>query len=170
MSDEAIRQAAIFVGGKGRGSAKSPATRRNPCCRSPMAARFSSLLEAVERHGYEDILLLAGYLADKVEAIYQGRRVGEARVRVLREPTPLGTAGALTLARDQLEDRFLMLNGDALFDVNLRALECKARVRARSRRSRCALSRRRPLRPRNRPRWPRRRISREGFCTAQGQA
>jgi D-glycero-D-manno-heptose 1,7-bisphosphate phosphatase len=41
----------------------------------------------------------------------------------LRETVPLGTAGALTIARDALDPRFLMMNGDAFFDINLRALE-----------------------------------------------
>ena len=42
---------------------------------------------------------------------------------MLREPVPLGTAGALTVAREALDPRFLMMNGDAFFDINLRALE-----------------------------------------------
>jgi len=44
-------------------------------------------------------------------------------VRVMREPVPLGTAGALTVAREALDPRFLLMNGDAFFDINLRALE-----------------------------------------------
>ncbi len=51
------------------------------------------------------------------------RRIGGATIRVLVEKAPLGTAGALTVARETLDSRFLMMNGDALFDINLRALE-----------------------------------------------
>ena len=83
----------------------------------------------IERHGYSDIVLLAGHLGGQVEAAYQGRRVGGARIRVLRELEPLGTAGALTIARDILDPAFLMMNGDALFDINLRELERTARQR-----------------------------------------
>ena len=35
------------------------------------------LLEMIERHGYEDILLLGGYLGEVLEAAYDGRRIGE---------------------------------------------------------------------------------------------
>ena len=63
------------------------------------------------------------YLGEVLEAAYDGCRIGEATIRVLREPVPLGTAGALTVAREALDPRFLMMNGDALFDINLRALE-----------------------------------------------
>src|SRR5215472_1478637 len=41
------------------------------------------------------------------------------------EPQPAGTGGALWHARDQLEDRFFLLNGDSWFDINLLALACQ---------------------------------------------
>ena len=85
------------------------------------------LLEMIERHGYDDILLLGGYLGEVLEAAYDGRRIGGATMRVLREKAPLGTAGALTIARETLDPRFLMMNGDAFFDINLRALEQASR-------------------------------------------
>jgi Nucleotidyl transferase len=47
---------------------------------------------------------------------------------VFCEEAPLGTAGALLSARHALDDDFPMMNGDALFDVNLRALEVSARA------------------------------------------
>ena len=45
------------------------------------------------------------------------------------EQAPLGTGGALTIARPVLIERFLLMNGDAMFDINLRALEQAARQR-----------------------------------------
>src|SRR5262249_12621862 len=51
-----------------------------------------------------------------------GRTFGTARVRVLVEPKPRGTAGALISALDILDPRFILLNGDSLFDINIRAL------------------------------------------------
>jgi mannose-1-phosphate guanylyltransferase len=36
-----------------------------------------------------------------------------------REPEPLGTVGAITLLEDQLDDSFLMLNGDLITDLDL---------------------------------------------------
>jgi D-glycero-D-manno-heptose 1,7-bisphosphate phosphatase len=123
MSGAAIRQALILVGGKG--TRLGAITRTVPKPMLPIADRpfLDYLLEMIERYGYEDILLLAGHLGEAVEAAYEGRRIGEATVRVLRETVPLGTAGALTVARDALDPGFLMMNGDAFFDINLRALE-----------------------------------------------
>jgi dTDP-glucose pyrophosphorylase/histidinol phosphatase-like enzyme len=124
MSGAAIRQAVILAGGKG--TRLGAITQTIPKPMLPIAGDrpfLDYLLEMIERHGYRDILLLGGYLGDVLETAYDGRRIGNAIVRVLREPAPLGTAGALTIARESLDPRFLMMNGDAFFDVNLRALE-----------------------------------------------
>jgi dTDP-glucose pyrophosphorylase/histidinol phosphatase-like enzyme len=124
MSGAAIRQAVILAGGKG--TRLGAITQAIPKPMLPIAGDrpfLDYLLEMIERHGYNDILLLGGYLGEVLEAAYDGRRIGNAVVRVLREPAPLGTAGALTIARELLDPRFLMMNGDAFFDINLRALE-----------------------------------------------
>jgi D-glycero-D-manno-heptose 1,7-bisphosphate phosphatase len=127
MSGAAIRQAVILVGGKG--SRLGAITQAIPKPLLPIAGRpfLDYLIETVERHGYEDILLLAGYLGEAVERGYDRRQIGGATIRVMREEVPLGTAGALTVARDALDSRFLMMNGDAFFDINLRALEDASR-------------------------------------------
>jgi len=123
MSGGAIRQAVILAGGKG--TRLGEITRKVPKPMLPIADRpfLDYLIEMIERHGYEDILLLGGYLGEVLEAAYDGRRIGGATIRVMRENAPLGTAGALTVAGDALDPRFLMMNGDAFFDINLRALE-----------------------------------------------
>jgi dTDP-glucose pyrophosphorylase/histidinol phosphatase-like enzyme len=124
MSGGAIRQAVILAGGKG--TRLGAITQTIPKPMLPIAGDrpfLDYLLEMIDRHGYRDILLLGGYLGDVLETAYDGRRIGGATIRVLRESTPLGTAGALTIARESLDPRFLMMNGDAFFDVNLRALE-----------------------------------------------
>jgi dTDP-glucose pyrophosphorylase/histidinol phosphatase-like enzyme len=124
MSGEAVRQAVILVGGKG--TRLGAITQNIPKPLLPIAGDrpfLDYLVEMIERHGYRDIILLAGYLGEALEAAYGGRKIGGATIRVLRETVPLGTAGALTIARDALDPRFLLMNGDAFFDINLRALE-----------------------------------------------
>jgi len=127
MSDGAIRQAVILAGGKG--TRLGEITREVPKPMLPIGDRpfLDYLIEMIERHGYEDILLLGGYRGEVLEAAYDGRRIGGATTRVMREQAPLGTAGALTVARGALDPRFLMMNGDAFFDINLRALEQASR-------------------------------------------
>ena len=62
-----------------------------------------------------------GHLADGVRSVLgDGSSVG-LRLRYLEEPRPLGTGGALKFAEDLLDERFLMLNGDTLTDLDLTA-------------------------------------------------
>ena len=59
------------------------------------------------------------------------RRRGARRpaIRYIEEPEPLGTAGPVRLAADRglLDDRFMVLNGDVLTDLDLTALSAPAR-------------------------------------------
>jgi dTDP-glucose pyrophosphorylase/histidinol phosphatase-like enzyme len=121
---EPIRQALILAGGRSTRLGAITEAIPKPMLRIAGDKPFIDyLIEMIERHGYEDILLLGGYLGEVLEAAYDGRRIGRATIRVLLEKAPLGTAGALTVARETLDSRFLLMNGDAFFDINLRALE-----------------------------------------------
>jgi len=123
-----MRQAVILVGG--RGTRLGELARDVPKPLVPIAGdtRFLDyLLFNVARHGVEEILLLAGHLAHVVADRYDGARIGGARVHVIAEPAPAGTAGALRYAADRLDEIFLMMNGDSFFAVNYLALETSLR-------------------------------------------
>jgi D-glycero-D-manno-heptose 1,7-bisphosphate phosphatase len=118
-----IKQAVLLVGGRGTRLGSLTANVPKPLLQLAPGLRFLDvILDQFARHGFTDLLLLAGHLGDQVEAIYQGRSVHDASVRVIREPEPAGTAGALTFAAHLLDDWFLMANGDSFLDINLRAL------------------------------------------------
>ena len=107
MSGGAIRQAVVLAGGKG--TRLGAITQNIPKPMLPIAGGrpfLDFLLEMIERHGYDDIVLLGGYLGEVLAAAYDGRRIGGATVRVLLEKAPLGTAGALTIAREDARSPF----------------------------------------------------------------
>jgi D-glycero-D-manno-heptose 1,7-bisphosphate phosphatase len=121
-----IKQAVLLVGGRGTRLGSLTANVPKPLLEIAPGLRFLDvILNQVARHGFTDIVLLAGHLGDQVEALYQGRSVLSASVRVVREPAPAGTAGGLTFAAHLLDDWFLLSNGDSFFDINLRALTKK---------------------------------------------
>ena len=64
------------------------------------------------------MICLAGYRAEDVQS-WASNRVSGPKIKVIAEAEPMGTAGALTAIRDQLDDEFLLLNGDSIFDINL---------------------------------------------------
>ena len=116
-----VRQCVILLGGLG--TRLGEYTRKTPKPLLPVAGRpFVDILiwEALRR-GFEDILLLAGYRSEVVEAYAKNlafRLPEGARVRVSVEAEPLGTGGALVQSAHLLDDRFLLINGDTWFDFN----------------------------------------------------
>jgi D-glycero-D-manno-heptose 1,7-bisphosphate phosphatase len=109
----------------GRGTRLGDLARDTPKPLLPIVGdrRFLDfLLENIARHGVSEIILLAGHMGDQVQRRYHDARIRGATVKVVIEPAPAGTAGALTYARDMLDDVFLMSNGDSFVDVNYIAL------------------------------------------------
>lgn len=117
-----LRQAVFLVGGLGTRLKDHTKNAPKPLLEVGGRPFIEYLLDEAARHGFTDIVLLAGHLGDQVEALYQGRNWRGARIRVLREPEPLGTGGALRFALPELAPAFVMSNGDSFFDINLRAL------------------------------------------------
>ena len=118
-----MRQAVILVGG--RGTRLGALAKDSPKPLMPIAGdkRFLDyLVEYFARHGVQEILLLAGHLGEQVAARFDGVTVLGARISVIQEPAPAGTAGALRYVSDRLDPLFFMTNGDSLIDFNLLAL------------------------------------------------
>jgi D-glycero-D-manno-heptose 1,7-bisphosphate phosphatase len=81
------------------------------------------LLWHAKRHGFRRILLLAGHRAARVAELAPalGHEHG-LTIEVVVEPQPLGTGGALRNALERLDERFILMNGDSLLDVNWLAM------------------------------------------------
>jgi mannose-1-phosphate guanylyltransferase len=114
-------QAVILVGGEG--TRLRPLTTGVPKPIVTFVDRpfMAYMLQWLAGHGVDDVIMACGFLPDAVEAaLGDGSQYG-VRLRYLQEPEPRGTAGALKFAEDLLDDRFLMLNGDVLTDVDVGA-------------------------------------------------
>jgi mannose-1-phosphate guanylyltransferase len=114
-------QALILAGGAG--TRLRPLTSTVPKPVVALAGRpfIVYMLDWLRRHGVDDVILSCGFLAEGVERVLgDGARFG-VRLRYLHEPQPLGTGGALKYAEALLDERFFMLNGDLLCDIDLTA-------------------------------------------------
>jgi mannose-1-phosphate guanylyltransferase len=119
-------QAIVLVGGEG--TRLRPLTETVPKPAVPLVDRplLTYMVEWLARHGVDEVVLACGFMPDKLrEALGDGERTG-ARIRYVAEPSPLGTAGAIRFADDELSgglgERFVALNGDLLTDLDLTAL------------------------------------------------
>jgi mannose-1-phosphate guanylyltransferase len=114
-------QAVILVGGEG--TRLRPLTSTVPKPVVPLVDRplMAYMLEWLKGHGVEDVVMLMGYLATALRNVLgDGSQYG-LRIRYVEEPEPRGTGGALKFAESLLDERFLMLNGDVLTDLDLGA-------------------------------------------------
>jgi len=112
-------QALILAGGEG--TRLRPLTSTVPKPVVPLVDRplISYMLEWLTRHGIDDVVMSCGFLASGVRNVLGDGSAFNMRLRFVEEPEPLGTAGALKFAEPMLDERFLMLNGDVLTDIDL---------------------------------------------------
>jgi mannose-1-phosphate guanylyltransferase len=112
-------QAVILVGGQGTRLRPLTSTVPKPIVALVDRPFISFMLEWLRRHGIDDVIMSCGFLATSIrEVLGDGSELG-IRLRFVEEPEPRGTAGALKLAEPMLDERFLMLNGDVLTDLDL---------------------------------------------------
>jgi mannose-1-phosphate guanylyltransferase len=111
----------ILVGGQGTRLRPLTSTVPKPVVQLVDRPFISFMLEWLSGHGVDDVIMSCGFLADGVRSVLgDGSELG-IRLRFVEEPDPRGTAGALKVAEPMLDERFLMLNGDVLTDIDLTA-------------------------------------------------
>ncbi len=118
-----LKQAVFLVGGRGTRLGCITDDTPKPLLKVGDRPFLDYLIEKAVRLGLTDIVLLAGYLGHRIERHYSKNPPPGATISVTIEAAPLGTGGALAAAADLLDDRFLMANGDTLFDFNWRDLD-----------------------------------------------
>lgn len=116
-----IKQAVYLVGGLGTRLGERTAQTPKPLLSVAGRPFLEYLMHQAAQAGFTDICLLAGFEGQQVIERYQGYRLDSATVRVLAEPERLGTAGALRWSLAELDDVFLLANGDSFIDIDLRA-------------------------------------------------
>ena len=82
------------------------------------------LVRQLRAQGIRRLVLCTGYLADQIEEAFGDGRAFGVEISYSREPVPLGTAGAVKLARPRLNAApdFLVMNGDSFLQADLRDL------------------------------------------------
>jgi mannose-1-phosphate guanylyltransferase len=118
-------QALVLVGGEG--TRLRPLTLTQPKPALPLVDRpfIRYMVEWLGRHGIDEVVMACGFRAEDLRSALGDEIPGGPAVRYVEEDEPLGTAGPIRLAADQglLGERFMVLNGDVLTDLDLTALQ-----------------------------------------------
>ncbi|MBV8198378.1 MAG: nucleotidyltransferase family protein, partial [Candidatus Eremiobacteraeota bacterium] len=116
-------KAVVMAGGEG--SRLRPLTSSRPKPLAPVANKpvMHHIVDLLRRHGITEVVSTLHYLADEIENYFgDGSALGISMLYVV-EDTPLGTAGAVKLAQPLLgSERFIVISGDALTDIDLTTL------------------------------------------------
>ena len=115
-------KAVIMAGGEG--SRLRPLTSNLPKPMIPLVNRpmMEHVVNLLRQHGFDEIVVTVAYLANAIRTYFgDGSEFGVKMVYATEE-TPLGTAGSVRNAMDVLDDRFLVISGDVLTDIDLSAI------------------------------------------------
>jgi NDP-sugar pyrophosphorylase family protein len=112
-------KAVIQCGGKG--TRLRPHTSILPKPLMPIGARpvLELVLKWLRRNGIREVFVTTGYLGHLIRSVCGDGEQWNMRITYTQEMEPLGTMGPLSLLRGQLDEPFLVLNGDVLTDLNL---------------------------------------------------
>ncbi len=105
----------------GEGTRLRPLTSYQP---KPMLAvankpMLEHVIELLKSHGIQEIVITVAYLANAIRTYFGDGSEFGVHIAYATEETPLGTAGSVLNAAGELSERFLVISGDVLTDVNL---------------------------------------------------
>ena len=76
-------------------------------------------IEVLKNQGIKDIILVVGYLKEVITGYFKNGEKFGVNISYIEENEPLGTAGALYYLKNELNEDFLLLNGDILFNIDI---------------------------------------------------
>ena len=115
-------KAVIMAGGEG--TRLRPLTSNQPKPMMPVANRpmMQHVVELLKTHGFEEIVVTVGFQANAIRTYFGNGAEFGVRMAYATEETPLGTAGSVRNAMDELDEPFLVISGDVLTDIDLTAV------------------------------------------------
>ncbi len=118
-------QAVVLVGGEGTRLRPLTLTQPKPALALVDRPFIRYMIEWLGRHGIDDVVMACGFKAEDLRAALGDEVPDGPSIKYVQEDEPLGTAGPIRLAAEQglLGERFMVLNGDVLTDLDLTALQ-----------------------------------------------
>ena len=112
-------KAVIMAGGEG--TRLRPLTSNCPKPMLPLANRpmMEHIIDLLKQHGIDEIVVTVAFLANQIRTYFGDGSEFGIKMVYATEDQPLGTAGSVRNAMDHLTERFLVISGDVLTDIDL---------------------------------------------------
>jgi NDP-mannose synthase len=114
-------QAIILAGGKGRRLMPYTTVLPKPLMPIGDYSILEVILRQLKHAGFSKVTICTGYLHELIHAYLNSNKTLGLDISYTHEDTPLGTIGPLRLI-ENLDDTFLVMNGDILTDIDYTAL------------------------------------------------
>lgn len=119
LSTEPLSNFMVIMAG-GRGTRLRPHTEN---CPKPMLEvggkpMLEHVIERGKADGFQNFIISLHYLGEIIEEYFDDGRKFGVNIEYLRENSPLGTAGCLSILKTRPDAPFLVTNGDVLTDIH----------------------------------------------------
>ena len=114
-----LRKNLMVIMAGGTGSRLYPQTQNCPKPLLPIAGKpiLEHIIVRAKSEGFTEFILAIHHLGDMIEDYFGNGEKLEVNISYLREGSPLGTAGALSLLTPLPKSPFVVTNGDVLTDI-----------------------------------------------------
>jgi len=105
----------------GEGTRLRPLTSNQPKPMMPLANRpmMEHIVRLLKEHGFDEIVVTLAFLPQAIRTYFGDGSEFGVRMVYATEESPLGTAGSVRNAMQELTERFLVISGDVLTDIDL---------------------------------------------------
>ena len=108
----------IMAGGKGTRISSVASDIPKPMIKIDGRPVLEREIECLKNQGFKDIIITVSHLGSIIMDYFgDGSKFG-VNIKYFNEVEPLGNAGALFRIKDELTEDFLLLNADAIFDID----------------------------------------------------
>lgn len=114
-----VRSNLMVIMAGGFGTRLLPLTENCPKPLLPIAGKpmLEHIIERAKSEGFNQFVLAIHHLGSMIEEYFGNGASWQVQIDYLREPRPLGTAGALGLIEAPPEQALIVTNGDVLTDI-----------------------------------------------------
>lgn len=110
----------IMAGGKGTRILSVASGIPKPMIKIDGKPVLEREIECLQEQGFTDLIITVSHLGSAIMDYFgNGEKFG-VKIEYYNEVVPLGNAGALFQLKDKLQEDFLLLNADAIFDVDFK--------------------------------------------------
>ncbi len=114
-------KAVVMAGGFG--TRLRPLTLHIPKPMVPIVNRpvMEHVIELLKTNGFKDLIVLLYFQPEAIEGYFQSGEKWGVKIQYIRPEMDFGTAGSVRLARDLLDETFLVISADVLTDFSLQS-------------------------------------------------